>query len=561
MCWHFALHSVSTHLCFNKLSGDELPLHPYLFGVASSMGYLYSGVKLGVGVKYVSTRVPDNEIAVARSLGCHVAGVAPFYVSPNDHRNVEMGCRHRIGRDVPPFNRRLMRKFRGFVRKWVRKNLRPLDPSDIPTFEEWLASTNYTEARKRELFNLWEEKNRAPPRTKKQWRQIRRIKSFIKRESYLDAKHARWINSRSDWYKVLTGPYFKAIENSLFSLGLDGSDSPFVFIKHVPVADRPRFMSEFFEKHVGHTTFVETDHTAFEAHMVPDVLHACEFQLYSWMFKKMPEVMGWIRGTLDGRNRCQGRYGVLSCDGRRMSGEMCTSLGNGFTNLMVFLFIAQEVGCRVVCGFVEGDDGLFAVSGKPPQMKDFVRLGFEVKSDVHEEWTSAAFCGMTMAVEDNDFVVTRDPLKLLVKTGLTDCAGFRSNPLKLRGLLRAKAYSMAYEMPGCPIAGALGRYIERVTRDTKPDFRDTGWGKEGAQTLSERKMLNSLNTPVPWCARAVVSSRYHLPVRDQLAIEKYLDNKSNLSPLDSPEILAFVSKRYPLGFEIAETCYFPRDKF
>mgnify|MGYP003702193899 FL=1 len=93
------------------------------------------------------------------------------------------------------------------MRLWLRKNLMPLKCDSDTTLEHWLEGTNYPEWRKKQLreaslkiFNKSDYNN----------------KSFIKREFYPEPKHARWINSRSDKFKSMTGPIFHLIESETF---------------------------------------------------------------------------------------------------------------------------------------------------------------------------------------------------------------------------------------------------------------------------------------------------------------------------------------------------------
>lgn len=546
---------------FKPLVGD-LPLHPFVYGIRFTMGFISTDQVLSPTAKIRRKCVHTSQIRpMARSLGCHVKFMVPLYHDNSDVELVVKGAVHRWARAVPPFQPSDLRKFRGFVRKWLRKHFKPLTDDEILSFEEWLEETQYTVARKKELRELFDREERKPPRTKRDRKRCYRVKCFIKRESYEGKpKNARWIMSRSDWYKCLVGPVFKSIEKKVYDLGIgDGQPGDFIFIKHIPVRDRPSFMRTTLERYASDKThFVETDHTAFEAHMVPEVMRAVEMQVYKYFLKNRPDLIELLDGVLDGANRLTSKYVDAQVQGRRMSGEMCTSLGNGLTNLLAFLFACQEDRTTVLAGFVEGDDGLFAMKGPSPRESTFAKLGFEVKSAEYSNWYNASFCGMNMVEDKGLSVIVRDPLKIIMKTGVSHSTLCMGSPYKLRQLLKAKAFSLAYENEGCPIAGAFGRYILRVTKGLKPLFNEgeVSWMVDAKTMMSQSELTayKRCSTPVLEKARRVVASKYNLSAEKQVTIEKYLDSLSNLQALDHPVIRDYVLERNPEADEIGYMC-------
>jgi len=251
----------------------------------------------------------------AVSLGVHVRGAALPIPDPLDGDTAQRGARHRFCRDTPPISRCLRLRLRLFVRQWLKDNLEPLPPDSDVSFETWLRDIVQPLARKQELQKVYDEKLGVKPTDYF-------CKSFVKREFYTAYKHARMINARSDRFKVLTGPYFKKIEEKLYS-------NP-AFIKHVPVADRPEYIENTLSSNGGR--YAETDHTAFEAHMTAHIMKAVEFQLYDYM---LPLVCGgiWvlahIKKALAGLNTSHFVMMMVQVFASRMSGDMCTSLGNG----------------------------------------------------------------------------------------------------------------------------------------------------------------------------------------------------------------------------------------
>jgi len=91
-------------------------------------------------------------------------------------------------------NPKMLKKFRKFVRRWVRDNLTPLENTEEFDFEEWLESTNYTNARKDELRRVHAKiiaEDLADPVTGLNINAT--IKYFVKEEWYPEYKHFRGI--------------------------------------------------------------------------------------------------------------------------------------------------------------------------------------------------------------------------------------------------------------------------------------------------------------------------------------------------------------------------------
>jgi hypothetical protein len=155
-----------------------------------------------------------------------------------------------------------------------------------------------------------------------------------------------------------------------------------------------------------------------------------------------------------------------------MSGDMCTSLGNGFTNLMVSLFALHEAGVDLtkVCGHVEGDDGIFSAP-IVPSVNAYASVGFDIKLERIESPETASFCGIIYS-QTGDLL--RDPLKFIRGFGWTGTMVDAGRKVKFE-LLRAKALSAMYETPNCPIVGALAYAAYRMTMAYSPRYVDDGY--------------------------------------------------------------------------------------
>lgn len=410
------------------------------------------------------------------------------------------GCISRFATKNPVVSGAVLDGLGEFVDNWCRKHLKPLQVSEILSFEQWLETTDYPAYRKDELKKVHREMGGNVPSVKN--------KSFCKRETYGCYKPARAINSRSDQFKCYSGRYFHAIEEKLFALPS--------FIKKVPVKDRPQYLDKMFAGKVG--PFYQTDYSHFESHFVPRVMAALELRLYKYMLQNMPDVATFLCDTLAGVNFCQFKRFSLSINGVRMSGDMCTSLGNGFSNLMLMNYVVFRKKGNEPEGVVEGDDGLFSVDVELTT-KDFSDVGFDIKIVVYMSWKDASFCGMLMS---DDLCHLVDPRKFFLNIGWTHSSLMFGGQNIRKGLMRAKAFSAVYENPRCPLVTSFARRILELTEGSQPRF-ETQWYKRQlvreATVFSEETQME-LDKGISQVAREDYARLFGVPPSLQLYYEQ-----------------------------------------
>jgi len=297
------------------------------------------------------------------------------------------------------------------------------------------------------------------------------------------------------------------MERVVYDLELDGFKP---FIKHVPVPERPSLIKDLraYGQH-----YIQTDYSAFEASFAPEFMNVCECELYRRLLANHPVLAEMICQTLIGLNRCSTRQGVrFQCCGKRMSGDMCTSLGNGFTNLMLWSFICERHGYKWK-GYVEGDDGIFAVS-HTPKVSEFAEFGFELKLQEYPDPSLASFCGIVLVDDD----IIRDPYKFLANFGWTDRFHYAKSKVQAE-LLRAKALSTCYETPQCPIVGVLARRALEDTRSVRPRYVDDGYHTAPPDEFKIPSFKPSDSV------RAVFGQLYGISPQLQLEIESLVESK------------------------------------
>lgn len=437
-----------------------------------------------------------------------------------------------------------MADFARFVRLWLHEHLQPLPDDCDLSVANWLQHSNYPLARRNELQAVWD--MHGGVYSLPTLRACSGVASFIKRETYLDWKAARFINSRSDYAKCFFGPVSRAIENEVYKT--------WNFIKHTPVPDRPRVIAE----RLGTDgPYYETDYSSFECIFTREIMEACEFQLYEYMVQKVSnnrdgfDARMWCQGlreVIGGVNRCYGPGVAFKVECTRMSGEMFTSLGNGFTNLMLaeythhvlkygavsrsFTTLAgrhYSVGpqdCRSdFNGFVEGDDGIMVAKYPQSVLEDmFTSLGTIIKMKKHVTLDQCGFCGMVFDIETG--VTIYDPLKFLNNFCFVD-RPVGTSTKKLQVLLKAKALSFLFSYAGCPViqtqAVAVLSKLDDITinwDDVYAISKGWQWDNYYCFAMEHEATWRSLIKPVADSARRVMAEQYGLPVDNQLKLER-----------------------------------------
>jgi len=448
---------------------------------------------------------------------------------PKDYVMQAMAVAKRFGTALPVNH--FDRQFRNFNRNLFRSEFNPLSPDELDPdprvrVVKWLETTSYSAERKAELLLLVDDIMNVPIG------ELSQLKSHIKKEFYVEPKIARWINARCDKAKILLGPFIKPIENVVYKSHW--------FIKHVPIPDRPALIEQTLCKY---KYIWNNDYTSFEAHMIPKVLKACELQLYSYMLKNVhggKYIIDVLHKLLAGKNKPRTNMLTAELMGVRMSGEMCTSLGNGITNLCVMLFAAHRRGYDIskINGFVEGDDGIFGCDEGILSNDDFQQIGFLTKFEVSTKPSNARFC--QLMYNPVNFDVLPDIRRNIMKFCWTFAGPMNGGLRVMLELLRAKALSLAYEAPHCPILRSLAKVGLRLTRGVVARFEDN-W----KVYPDEKSILDKFGDGnIDMSTRIYVEKFQKIGVDIQLLMEDYFDNISVLGKYDIDQFHLFSSFDY-----------------
>lgn len=508
-------------------------------GKAKRILYGYRPVEFGTSL--LDTELPDVSFRVTQirkefydfnrrdpvrcSLGCDVEGLVCPFPDLNHGPSILAGCTKRVGAAMPQMNRRTLRRFKRFVKRYREKYLQHLtiDPNEDFDFHVWISGAPYTQSRKNELTRVWTE-----GRDKKA---ILLVKSFVKKEFYPLPKHLRGIYSRHDDYKVRVGPFYKVFGDLLFS----GKH----FIKKIPGPDRP---DALLQKLGRYKTIFCTDFSQYEATFVRE-LFSIELDIYRWSLRKhkrqkeIVDLLALSQGTNDIA------FKSFSCklNAKRMSGEMNTSCGNGLMNLLITMFVLQECGndLEKVDGFFEGDDGIVGCQVVPTAAQ-YAELGAVIKIEVPNSISEASFCGNVFD-ETAKHNVT-NPMEASVCFGWTDIKYVNAKEETKRMLLRSKGLSMLYGYPGCPILRSLALYAIRVTSDVvSTEVKKEKFLKfaevhaESAYHVDKLRLALAtdyrVNVEIHHNTRELVHRLYGLSSEKQLQLENYLDGLNEITSL------------------------------
>jgi hypothetical protein len=434
-----------------------------------------------------------------------------------DQRTLLEGAKYRFGRAHPDSPKELIEQFRAFVRNFVQTHLIPL--IDEPDFESYIQDSHYSANVKEHYRDIYRKLKDSPYVFAKTYRSFGKVERMRDGCKY---KHVRCINPPPDEWKVLMGPYIHAVEKVVCRLEY--------FAKYIPVMARPKYIYDLFDGVPG--PYWVTDYTSFESSFSPPVLWAVEGELYSHMLTNFPLVLRQLNSWNSGNHRSKFKGFVMDLPGVRMSGDPNTSLGNGFTNLMLTAFMAHRKGLDFR-GLVEGDDGLFAFSGQP----DFSicrQLGFELKFEPHDTVYSTSFCGLMLS---RSLAAFADPRYVMAAFGWTHSMLKESSRKVRLGLLRAKAISLLYTNPRCPILTALAERFMALTKGTKVIPPRGFWDRQlfdeslrYSDLISEERQKGISDQD-----RLDFEALYSISVAQQKRIEEYL-GQAVIGPLDHPDI-------------------------
>lgn len=469
------------------------------------------------------------------TLGCGGFNDTPFTASKNHQQTCEAAFRKRLSPLMPIAEPDQVLELKEFTRVFCKKHVKPLDYWDedelLRHFEEWIEGYDDNKVRKEELRELFRSEIK-PPKHK-----MMRCKGFFKSEPYPSAKLPRFICSRSDDYKVQIAAYVHAIEREIFH-GVWAS----WFVKGKDRSEFPAMIKEL----EGAKYFMLTDYTSYESSFSPELTDAVECELWRHMLRNNPEALDLFLDPyhqLDGRGKTVPRVQTIVNDkfrgkitGTRMSGEMWTSLGNGFTNLIVLLFLLWKKDIYPRCmpdpsnwgvkGLIEGDDGAVGLPSMCLCAADFAKLGFKIEIKWVKSVEEVSFCSVHFdPVTLHSYV---EPENIIRFNWTFEPKYLEANKHVKMELLRAKAMSLYVLGKYTPIANRLALKVISLTAGSKARFSGDWWERQKQKSIKHTPFVDIFSTERD---REIWATKFGVPVPLQLELEALIDSATCLEEL------------------------------
>jgi len=528
--------------------------------VVAAYGYRYAErVKKKIGLMNDFTKIkmlttdPQPRPLVAISLGCHHEGVCLPTPDRRDPLNALAGVVKRLACAIPNPNPDVPGRMRVLARKVFRTLFRPLQHSDIPSFDDWMATRPYPESRADQIRKA---QFKRPEITADS-------QTHIKEEFYVDYKPERFIRAVDDWLLARCGPIESAIEKQFFSLP--------AFIKSVPGSARAEWIKT--QCYSTCAAMSENDYTSMEVHLQgvrAAWVHEFTFQFvqiidtdgeFLMLFDESTGLSGVRSMTrLPGIVNVENAYGLFS-------GKPETSYVNAVQNLLNYFYIqeyvyhnkfedtlayitswqhitsnklsdthASDTGLTPT-GMIEGDDSLHGAEiGQAPDAAQFQMIGYNCSPRISAGLNGRDFIGMVF--DEDERIIVTDIVASVCSVGWASAAYANDNTNTHLALLRARGYSMLYQYTHCPVLHEMALYVLRVTRSIdvtrllKRDRRLSLWEREQLQeavfAMRHHEKMERRECPR---TRHLVEEVYGLDIGLQRRIESELTQLQVLRPL------------------------------
>lgn len=413
----------------------------------------------------------------------------------------------RIGADLPYVHESTFND----IGRFVNKVFIPFFYPDVTGFKlmtvgEWLDTRDFDLAKKARFmkyYNEWVESGRKPKRSDIV------VDTHTKLEFYPEAKFYRGIFSRSDRFKAAYGPLVSSIEKIAYKI--------LPFIKNVPVVERAAFINKLFQN----LRVYLNDCTAFESSSHPSLMRNVLLPIYQHCSNhEYDEYVSDYIEALCGINKIKCSDYKMLVNGRRMSGEMDTSLGNGLINLVIICYVFWKKGGSLsdLLIIIEGDDSLFHhLGGIEVNSDDFRKLGFNAKLESSAHVSDASFCGLIY--HEDDLINIANPMTILMKLGWAD-ARYANYPDRIKlELYKSKITCMIVQYYKTPIIYpyCLSMYKQLSKSRVKTD---NYWDQQVVKQIGTVDV--SKEYPIPIGTRQKMADSFGIPIHDQIRIEDQL---------------------------------------
>jgi len=487
-------------------------------------------------------RDPRNKIAIKKNhrsgpYGIRYAGRTADipYCTELSEDNKKISFNKRLNPVLPKGRPEMFAEIAGFALAYLVKHFKPLPfvPFGRDVFEEWLAfCSHYNDERKFKLRRCFD-------KVEAREFYLRFCdyygECFVKREFYPEPKCLRFINSRSDSFKALIGPYIHMIEKQVYK------DEHFV--KGTRIDELPQKLVIL--KKWDYV--LETDYSSFESSFSWEYVQSVEIPFFEYFLQYNPLVLAIVKHSYiqNGKERIQKLFSKefdLRLTGCRLSGELWTSLSNGFANLMNMLYLCDKKGIECQ-GFIEGDDGLFGMSSPALSKEDFANLGFSIKMEYVHQVQDTTFCGNTFS--DTSLKLLINPENIGRVFWSCSAKYLKAKSKVLDSLFKSKAASLYVTGRYTPVAGTLA--FKLLSRLSNVEFMpsENYWRHD---ILDIFRKIECKQPLIAYDDRLLYSLKFGLPISEQILLEKFIMSVPNCDDLDIP--YCFMGNTYIAGLHV-----------
>lgn len=280
------------------------------------------------------------------------------------------------------------------------------------------------------------------------------INVFQKCENYPEVKEPRAISACSQECKALLGGFYHLLE-------IHAKKSTPFFVKGMnPYMIREK-MRELSQKW---SLFMGSDYSSYEGSQDYQWQNLIEKRILKEWLLNYPDVYQQIdRIYTKGHDIYWRKRYFGHLNGKRMSGDVQTSLGNGICNALIWKFVSYK--CEAPMDIlVEGDDA-FICTDKPLDVSIVQQLGFDCKID-GPSFNYEDICFLSMYQYHS--VPFGNIPKVIDKIGTVKSSFFttqwqQGKEDKIRDYAYTKAYCFLFMYVGTPIIDPICRQIMRVS--------------------------------------------------------------------------------------------------
>lgn len=358
-----------------------------------------------------------------------------------------------------------------------------------------------------------------------------KINAFVKSELTNSADKVnpdpRVISARSVRYNLLLAQWLRPLEHVI--LRMKSARGLRIFAKGQNAVERAGVIREKFQC-FDNTVCFSIDASRWDKHVDRRVL-----EIEHSIYKRAYPNDSFLQKLLDLQlvNRCYTREGVrYLSDGRRMSGDMNTGLGNCILMVLMLSHIMRELGIPYEL-YDDGDDCLLFFSKTHRDVvrgalcKMFLEFGQEVKLE-NEATTpeQVVFCQSKMIKTLVGWRMVRNWRKVLSHG--TSGVKHWNNINLIRPMMNAVGSCELALNRGVPILQSYALALRRLSCGEKPKVIDVNSGlmlkvKHELRGVEIDKIYNTTPLPITAEARMTFAEVWDVPVWEQHVIERKLN--------------------------------------